>query len=172
LLTRVVLPLALLGVALALTGCEQVAVIRSAPVSASFDGKHGNNPVAAADGASLEQALKLRSQVWSISIAATPAAGGYVDVKDPAAVRTARGSFTQLTLTLVATAQATLEGFSSRGPSGEQAYCEALLQAIATAGYTKLSTIHVEVHFNSSHHATLAWQASTGFTYTVLDGKP
>jgi hypothetical protein len=169
---RALVVLALLGVAGGLSGCEQVQVISSAPVSASFDAKQGNDPLAAADAASLQEALRVRSQVWTIRLDTTPTQAGAVDVKNAQSVRTGRGKATTLTMTLTATAQATIEGFSSRGAQDEELYCESLIQAIAQAGYTGLHDIHVEVYFNGSHHATLAWTASTGFTYKVLDGKP
>jgi hypothetical protein len=171
-LPRALLSLALLGAALALTGCEQVQVITSAPVAANFDGKQGDSPLAAADAASLQEALRVRGQVWSIRIDAPPPQAGNVDVKNAQAVRAGRAKFTALRLTLVATAQGTLEGFSSRGPDGEKSYCESLIQAIAQAGYTNLRDIHVEVYFSGSHHSTLSWGASTQFVYKVLDGKP
>lgn len=169
---RLLLALALLGVGAGLAGCEQVQVISSAPVAAGYDAKKGNNPLAAADAASLQEALRVRSQVWTIRIDTTPAAAGNVDVKNASAVRAGRGKMTSLVMTLTANAQATIEGFSSRGSQDEQLYAESLIQAIAQAGYTGLHDIHVEVYFNGSHHATLAWTATTGFTYKVLDGKP
>jgi hypothetical protein len=169
---RSLLALALLGSAVALTGCEQVAIIKSAPIAAQFDSKQGTSPLAAADAASLQEALRARGQVWSIRIDATPAAAGTVDVKSAQAVRAGRAKFTAFTMTLVATAPATLEGFSARGADGEQLYCESLIQAVAQAGYTGLRDIHVEVYFTGSHHATLSWNASTNFVYKVLDGKP
>jgi hypothetical protein len=171
-LHRVLLLVALLGVAAGLAGCEQVQVITSAPVAASYDTKQGNNPLAAADAASLQEALRVRAQVWSIRIDTTPTSAGAVDVKNAQAVRTGRGKASTLVMTLTANAQATVEGFSSRGAQDEQLYCESLIQAIAQAGYTGLHDIRVEVYFSGSHHATLAWTASTGFTYKVLDGKP
>jgi hypothetical protein len=171
-LRRALLALILVGAAAALTGCEQVQVITSAPVSASFDTKQGNNPLAAADAASLQEALRVRAQVWSLRIDTTPVQAGAVDVKNAQSVRAGRGKMTALTLTLTATAQATIEGFSSTGAQNEQLYCESLIQAIAQAGYTGLHTIHVEVYFNGSHHATLSWTAATNFVYKVLDGKP
>jgi hypothetical protein len=169
---RALVALALLGVGAGLSGCSKVEVISSAPVSASFDTKHGNNPLAAADAASLQEALRVRAQVWTIRIDTTPIQAGAVDVKNAQSVTAGRGKATTLVMTLTATAQATIEGFSSRGPQDEQLYCESLIQAIAQAGYTGLHDIHVEVYFNGSHHATLAWTAATGFTYKVLDGKP
>lgn len=172
LLRRALIAAAALGVAAALSGCEQVVVIKSAPVAASFDAKHGNNPLAAADAASLQEALRVRAQVWGIRLDTTPTDAGQIDVKNAQSVRTARGRMTTLTMTLVATAQATVEGFSSRGAQDEQLYCESLIQAIAQAGYTGLKDIHVEVYFNGSHHGTLSWTAATGFVYKVLDGKP
>jgi hypothetical protein len=172
LLSRLLVPLALLGAAAALTGCSQVAVIKSAQVQASFDSARGNNPLAAADAASLQEALRVRAQVWSLSIEATPPEAGNVDVKSAQAVRAGRGKFTALTMTLRANAQATIEGFSSRGAQGEQVYCESLIQSVAQAGYTGLHAIHVEVYYNGSHHGTLSWDAANGFVYKVLDGKP
>jgi hypothetical protein len=171
LLSRLAVPAALLGLAGLLTGCSQVAIIKSAQVQASYDSARGNNPLAAADGASLQEALRVRAQVWSLRIDATPPEAGSVDVRSAQAVRSGRGKFTAVTLTLRASAQATIEGFSSRGQQGEQVYCESLVQSVAQAGYTGMRSIHVEVYFNNSHHATLSWQATTGFVYTVLDGK-
>jgi hypothetical protein len=172
LLRRALLLLALLGLAVTLAGCEQVAVIKSAPVAVSYDSKAGNSAVAAADAASLQQALRLRGQLWTIRVEAEPAGAGNVDLKDAQQVRTARGKFTSLVVTLTTAGQSTVEGFTSRGPQSEQAYCEALIQAFAQAGYTNLTSIRVEVYVATSHHATLTWQASTGFVYKVLDGKP
>jgi len=171
LLSRLVVPIALLGLAGVLTGCSQVAIIKSAQVQARFDSARGNNPLAAADAASLQEALRVRAQVWSLHIDTTPPAAGNVDVKNAQAVRAGRAKFTAFTMTLKASAQSTVEGFSARGQQGEQVYCESLIQSVAQAGYTGMRSIAVEVYFNGSHHSTLSWQASTGFVYKVLDGK-
>jgi hypothetical protein len=169
---RLLLTAVLLGATALLTGCEQVEVIRSAPVAAVYDTKAGNNPLAAADAASLQEALRVRAQVWSIRIDTQPVSAGNVDVKSAKAVQGGRAKFTNFAMTLTATAQATIEGFSSRGADGEQQYCESLIQAVAQAGYTNLRDIRVEVYFNGSHHSTLTWNAATSFVYKVLDGQP
>jgi hypothetical protein len=165
LLSRLVVPVALLGLAGALSGCSQVAVIKSAQLQASFDSARGNNPLAAADATSLQEALRMRAQVWSLRIDGSPPQAGNVDLKSVQAVRGGRGKFTDVTVTLRATAPATMEGFSSRGKQGEQLYCESLVQSIAQAGYTGMRTVHIEVYFNGTHHATLSWQSATGFVY-------
>lgn len=161
------------GVALALTGCSQVAVIKSAPASvASFDSHYGNNPLAAADARSLEDALKARGQAWSIRLQTQPAAAGNVDVSNLNQLVAARGRVQDFAMVLTATAQSTLTGFSSRGSQGEQAYLESLVQAIAGAGYGRITSVHIDVFLKSSHHSVLTWAANTGFVYKVLDGQP
>ena len=169
---RLLLTVSLLAATAVLTGCEQVEVIRSAPVAVVYDTKAGNSPLAAADAASLQEALRVRAQVWSIRIDTKPASAGNVDVKSAKAVQGGRAKFTAFAMTLTATSQATVEGFSSRGAGGEQQYCESLIQAVARAGYTNLRDIRVEVYFNGSHHSTLTWSAATSFVYKVLDGRP
>lgn len=170
-LPRPLAALALIGAALALTGCEQVEVIRSAPVAVTYDAHQGNNPLAAADAASLQEALRVRGEVWTIRIDTTPPSAGNVDVHNANAVVAARGRFDAIILTLTATAQGTIDSFSSRGAQDEQLFCKSLVQAIAQAGYTSLRTIHVEVYYNGSHHATLSWTAATNFVYKVLDNR-
>lgn len=171
--TRAAVAGLLLGCALSLAGCSQVAVIKTAAAAASgFDTKYGNNPLAAADGASLESALRSRGQVWSIRVSTEPAAAGNVKVSDLNALVAARGKVRQFAMTLTATAQSTLQGFSARGPQGEQAYLQSLMQAIANAGYARITSVRVDVWFQSSHHAVLTWTSAAGFKYSVLDGKP
>ena len=161
------------ALSVALAGCSEVAVIRSAPVSAAhFDPKFGNDPLAAADAASLESALKARNQVWGIRIVTQPAAAGDVTVTNLNQLVAARGKVTSFAMVLTATAQGTLQGFSSQGPQGEQAYLENLVQAIAGAGYARVRSVEIDVWFQSSHHSVLTWAPSTGFVYKVLDGKP
>jgi hypothetical protein len=162
----------LLGGALALTGCEQVAVIKSAPVAAGFDQKAGNNPLAAADAASLQSALRLRGQLWSLKLDTEPVSAGDVNTASPQSVVAGRGKMTSLALVLTSTASSTTTGFSSRGAQGEQAYLEGIIQAIANAGYIKLTSIRVDVWFDTGHHSTLTWTGTAGFVYKVLDGKP
>ncbi len=171
-LRRALAALALVAVAGGLSGCEQVEVIRSAPVAASFDSRQGNNPLAAADAASLQEALRVRGEVWSIRIDTTPAQAGDVDVKNGQAVVRARGRFDAITLTLTATAQGTIDTFSSHGAQDEQLFCESLVQAVAQAGYVALRNIHVEVYYDGSHHSTLSWASTTGFVFKVLDNRP
>jgi hypothetical protein len=162
----------LLAAALALTGCTQVAIIRSAPLAAgSFDAKLGNDPLAAADARSLQKALGARSQVWGIRLVTQPASAGYVTVSDLNQLVAARGKVTSFDLVLTATAPATLQGFSSQGTRGEQAYLESLAQAIAGAGYTKVTAVQIDVWYQSSHHGVLSWRAGKGFAYKILDGK-
>jgi len=164
--------LALGAAGLGLTGCTQVAVIKSAPVVATFDQKHGNDALAATDAADLEAGLRQRGQIWDLRFDTRPENAGQIDPTSQQSVLTGRRNTTALVLTLTATAQSTLDGFSARGPQGEQAYLQQLVQIIANAGYTRLSDIRVEVYFKSSHHATLTWTGTTNFVYKVLDGKP
>ena len=171
-LRRPALAAALLGVTLALAGCEQVAIITSAPVQASYDTHRGNNPVAANDARLLQQALTQAGQLWALRFDTQPASAESVALDSQQAVVGARGKVTAMVLTLTATAQSTLDGFSARGAQGEQNYTEALVRTIAGAGYTHMTNIRVEVYYQGSHHATLTWQAGTGFTYKVLDSKP
>lgn len=171
-LRRALAALALTALAGGLAGCQQVQVIRSAPVAADFDAKQGNNPLAAADAASLQEALRVRGEVWSIRIDTTPPQAGAVDVKNGQAVVAARGRFDAITLTLTATAQGTIDTFSSHGSQDEELFCESLVQAVAQAGYVSLRTIHVEVYYNGSHHSTLSWSSTTGFVFKVLDSRP
>ncbi len=162
----------LLGAALALTGCEQVGVITSGSAS-SFDSRAGNNPLAAADAASLQSALRLRGQLWTLKLATQPATAGDVDTTNAQSVVAGREKMTSLDLTLTATASSTTQGFSSRGAQGEQAYLEGIIQAIANAGYVRLTQLRLDVWFGGDdHHSTLTWSGSTGFVYKVLDGKP
>jgi hypothetical protein len=162
----------LLGAALALTGCEQVAIIKSAPVVVSFDQKYGNNALAASDANALETALRQRGQLWNLRFDLLPAAAGNIETNNEQAVVAARGRTTSLGVTIAAAAQSTITGFSARGPEGEQAYLQQILQIIANAGYTGITSARVDVWFNGSHHAVLTWTSRTGFVYKVLDGKP
>jgi len=163
----------LLGATLALTGCSEVAIIRSAPVAAAaFDAKFGNDPLAAADASSLQSALRLRGQLWDIKLHTEPAAAGNVNATNVTQLVAARGKVNSLGMTLTATSDSMQSTFSSRGSQGEQAYLESLLQAIAQAGYTHIRAVRVDVYFQSSHHSVLTWKPSTGFVYSVLDGKP
>jgi hypothetical protein len=171
-LRRLALALPALGIALALTGCDQVAVITSTTVAARFDKAHGNNPVAANDGLLLERGLASRGQIWTIRLDSQPAGSEDVPVTNQQAVVGARGKVSQMVLTLVANNQSTVDGISARGATVEQAYCEALVQDLASAGYTRMTQIKVELYYHASHHATLSWQASTGFVFKILDGKP
>lgn len=168
---RVLLTLGLAAVAAALAGCEQVQVIRSSPVSASFDSQSGNTPLTAFDAGLLQNSLR-QSGVWTVHIDATPTSAGNVDTKSAQAVIGGRGRFTAITVTMIASAQGTIEGFASRGSQNEEIYCEEVVQALAQAGYTHLQNIHVEVYYNGSHHSTLSWAANTGFVFKVLDGRP
>jgi hypothetical protein len=173
LLNRAVLAALAVGCAATLAGCSEVAVIKTAaPAAAGFDARYGNDPLAAADGASLESALRSRGQVWSIRISTEPSAAGYVKVSDLNALVAARGKVRSFAMTLTATAQSTLQGFSARGPQGEQAYLESLMQAIANAGYARITSVRIDVWFQASHHAVLTWTSAAGFKYSVLDGKP
>lgn len=167
LLPRLLVPVALLGCAGMLSGCTQVAIIKSASAAASYDTSHGNSPLAAADAASLQEALRVRAQVWTVRLDADPASAGNVNTQNAQAVQGGRAKFSSVTLTLRGSAQGTIEGFSSRGQQGERLYCESLVQTLAQAGYTGMRLIHVEVYFNGTHHATLSWQSTTGFVYTV-----
>ncbi|HEV7677627.1 MAG TPA: hypothetical protein VGQ42_03575 [Candidatus Dormibacteraeota bacterium] len=171
-LRRLALAVPAVGIALALAGCDQVAVITTTTVAARFDQSHGNNPVAANDGLLLEKGLAARGQVWTIRLDTQPAASENVQVSNQQAVIAARGKVSQLVLTLVANNQSTVDGISARGATNEQAYCETLVQDLASAGYTQMSQIKVELYYHASHHATLSWQASTQFVFKVLDGKP
>ncbi len=163
----------LAAAALALTGCTQVAIIKSAPVAAaSYDSHLGNDPLAAADAASLQAALRARGQDWAITIRTEPAAAGNVTVTNLNQLVAARGKVRDFGMTLTATQGPTLQGFSSRGSQGEQAYLESLVQAVAGAGYGQVTSVRIDVYFGSSHHSVLTWKATTGFVYTVLDGKP
>jgi len=169
---RLALVALLAGGALALTGCEQVAIIKSAPAAATYDQRYGNDTLAAFDASSLETALRQRSQVWSMRFDLQPASAGDVKVTSQQDVLKGRAAVRDLTLTLIASVPATLQGFSAQGAQGEQAYLEQLVQIIANAGYTGLHGIRVEVWYQGSHHATLTWSAKTSFVYKVLDGKP
>jgi hypothetical protein len=163
----------LAGVAASLSGCEQVAIIRSAPsVAASFDQKHGNDPLAAGDAASLEAALQERGQAWTIRFDTQPASAGEVQPGNQQSVLAGRGRTTSLAVTLSASAQAMRSAFSARGKQGEEAYLVQLVQIIANAGYTRLTAIRVDVWFSGTHHGTLTWSARTSFVYTVLDNTP
>ena len=165
--------LALVAVCAALAGCSEVAVIRSAPVAAAhFDSRFGNDPLAATDAASLENALRARNQVWGIRIVTQPAAAGNVTAGNLNQLVAARGKVTSFAMVLTATAPATLQGFSAQGPQGEQGYLENLVQAVAAAGYARVRSVEIDVWFQSSHHSVLTWNPSTGFVYKVLDGKP
>jgi len=169
---RAALASLLLGGALCLTGCEQVAIIRSAPSASSYDQKHGNDPLAATDAAALEAGLAQRGQVWTMRFDTLPAGAGAVKTASQASVLAGRAKTTSLTLTLIATADATLKGFGALGSEGEKSYLEQLVQVIANAGYTGLRSVRVDVWYVSSHHGALTWTAKTGFVYKVLDGKP
>jgi hypothetical protein len=171
-LRRAALAAALLGVTMALAGCEQVAIITSAPVQASYDTHRGNNPVAANDARLLQQALTQAGQLWTLRFDTEPASAESVAVDSQQAVVGARGKVTKLVLTLTATAQSTLDGFSARGAAGEQNYTEALLRTIAGAGYIHITSARVEVYYKASHHATLTYSQATGFTYKLLDNQP
>jgi hypothetical protein len=162
----------LLGAALALTGCTQVAVIKSAPVAAGgFDSKLGNDPLAAADAGSLQKALRARNQVWSIQLLTQPASAGYVTVSDLNQLVAARGKVKSFDLVLTATVPATLQGFSAQGTQGEQAYLQSLAQAIAGAGYNRVTSVQIDVYYQASHHGVLTWTTGKGFAYKILDGK-
>jgi len=169
---RAALAALLLGGALCLTGCEQVAIIRSAPVAANYDQKHGNDVLAATDAAALESGLRQRGQVWTMRFDTEPAAAGAVKPTSQQSVLGGRAKTTTLALTLIATADTTLKGFGALGAQGQQSYLEQLVQVIANAGYTGLRAIRVDVWYGSSHHSTLSWTSTTGFAYKVLDGKP
>jgi len=170
--------LGLAGLALAatllLTGCTQVAIIKSAPLAGSFDAAFGNDPLAAADASTLEANLKSVNQAWGIRFATQPAEAGYAKVTDSNEVLAGRGKVSVLDITLTATAPATLQGFSAGGPQIEQQYLETLAQRISQAGYNHLTAVRIDVYFLTSHHSVLTWsvQHPTDFSYKVLDGKP
>ena len=169
---RALLALALVAVAGGLTGCEQVQVIRSSPVSASFDSQSGNTALTAFDAGLLQNSLRQSGSVWTVKIDATPTSAGAVDTKSTQAVIAGRGKFTAITVAMTASAQGTIEAFASRGQQTEELFCQEVVQALAQAGYIHLQNIHVEVYYNGSHHSTLSWAASTGFVFKVLDGRP
>lgn len=169
---RALLALGLVAVAGALAGCEQVQVIRSSPVSASFDAHSGNTALTAFDAGLLQDSLRQSGSVWTVRIDATPTSAGDVDTKSSQAVITGRGRFSAITVSMTASAQGTIEAFASRGSQNEEIFCEEVVQALAQAGYTHLQNIHVEVYYTGSHHSTLSWAASTGFVFKVLDGRP
>ena len=172
-ITRAGLMALLLLPALALSGCSAVAVIKTAaPATSGFDTRYGNNPMAAADAAALQSALAANGQLWSIRLDTQPAAAGNVKVTDQNVLIAARGKVSSFTVTLTATAQSTIDGVSSRGAAGEQDYLQRLVQAIARAGYVKVTSVRVDLYFRSSHHGVLTWKSGVGFAYTVLDGKP
>ena len=171
-LRRALAALGLCAVAAGLAGCEQVPVLKSSPVAASFDQKMGNTPLTAFDAGLLQNSLRQQSGVWSVRIDATPTSAGQVDVKDNKAVVAGRGKFSAITVVMTAQAQGTIEAFASRGAQTEQVYCEEVVQAIAQAGYTHLRDIHIEVYYEGSHHSTLSWNAATNFVFKVLDGRP
>jgi hypothetical protein len=169
---RAALAALLLGGAFCLSGCEQVAIIRSAPVAANYDQKHGNDPLAAADAAALETGLGQRGQVWTMRFDIQPVSAGDVKTTTQKTVLAGRAKVTSLVVTLVATADATLKGFGALGSEGEKSYLEQLVQVLANAGYTGLRAVRVDVWYRSSHHGTLTFTSSAGFAYKVLDGKP
>jgi hypothetical protein len=171
-LRRLALALPMLGVALALTGCEQVAIIKSTTVAAHFDPAHGNNPVAANDAQLIEQGLAKQGQIWTIRLDTQPAGSEDVPLTNQQAVVAARGKVSQLVLTLTANNQSTVDAISARGAQVEQSYGEALVQNLASGGYTHMTHIKVELYYHASHHATLSWQSSTGFVFKILDGQP
>jgi hypothetical protein len=162
----------LAGGAVALTGCEPVAIIKSAPVSASFDQKYGNSPLAAGDAQALETSLRQHDQLWNLRLDTKPASAGFVSLTSSQAVLSGRGKATELDVTFTATADSTITGFSVRGSDGEQAYLVQLLQVIAQAGYIGIKSVRVDVYYGSSHHGLLTWTSATGFVYKVLDGRP
>jgi hypothetical protein len=168
---RALAALGLAAVAASLAGCEQVQVIRSSPVSASFDSRSGNTVLTAFDAGLLQDSLR-QSGVWTVRIDATPTSAGDVDTRKSQAVIAGRGRFTAITVTMTASAQGTIEGFAAHGSQQEELYCQEVVQALAQAGYTHLRDIHVEVYYNGSHHSTLSWTAATGFVFKVLDGRP
>lgn len=171
-LRRALAALALVAVAAGLSGCQRVEVIRSSPASANFDSKMGNTVLTASDAGLLQDSLTQQGAVWSVRIDATPTGAGDVDVKNNQAVIAARGKFATIAITMVASAQGTIEAFASHGSQNEELFCQEVVQAIAQAGYVRLQDIHVEIYYSGSHHATLSWTASTGFVFKVLDGQP
>jgi hypothetical protein len=169
---RVLLTLGLAALAAGLTGCQQVQVIRSSPASANFDAQRGNTALTAFDAGLLQDSLRQQGGVWTVHIDATPTSAGDVDTKSSQAVIAGRGRFTAITVAMTASAQGTIEAFSSRGSQTEELYCQEVVQALAQAGYVHLENIHVEIYYNGSHHSTLSWASSTGFVFKVLDGRP
>ena len=169
------LPLAglLLGATLALTGCSQVAVIRSAPLTrGSFDTSFGNDPLAAADAAALQNALRRQGAVWTITINTQPAAAGDINATDVHQLVAARGKVSRFGMTVSLTDAGAQSTFSARGPEGEQRTLQTLMQDVAQAGYIHITAVRVDVYYQSSHHAVLTWTAATGFVYKVLDKQP
>lgn len=163
-----------LGAALLLSGCSQVAIIKTAPLAGTYDAKYGNDPLAAADAHALEGNLKSVGQAWGIRFVTQPADAGYVNVSDNNQLLAGRGKVSVLDITLTATAPATLQGFSAGGPTYEQQYVETMAVRISQAGYNHLTAVRIDVYFQSSHHAVLTWSVKhpTDFSYKVLDGKP
>lgn len=164
----------LLGAGLLLSGCTQVAIIKSAPLQGTYDARYGNDPLAAIDAQTLEANLKSVQQAWGIRFVTQPAAAGYVNIRDGKQIQAGRGKVSVLDITLTATAPATLQGFSQGGPQIEQQYLETLALRIGQAGYGHLTALRIDVYFLASHHAVLTWSVAhpTDFNYKVLDGKP
>lgn len=136
-----------------------------------YNHRYGNNPVAAADAFRLERQLIARGEYWEVAISTDPAAAGFVDRPDAAAMGAARAGARRLSMIIATEIAPTIRALLAGGNAGQQAYCTGLFDQVRALGYGGLESATVEVYFTErDHHSRLSWSAAGGSTYSVLDG--
>jgi hypothetical protein len=137
-----------------------------------FNHRYGNNPVSAADAFAMERKLFAQKQYWEVGLRADPADAGYVDAANAAATSAARGRFNNLLMIIASESLPTLRGLLLTGDSGQQQYCQGLVDQVRTQGYSGLQKITLVVFFGESdRHAELDWSPSAGYSFKILDNN-
>jgi len=151
---------------------SQTPIVLSTLPPIGFNHRYGNNPVAAADAFAMERRLFADKQYWEVGLRADPATDGYVDETDAAAASAARARFSDILLVIASESLPTLRTMLQGGNSGQQQYCEQLVEQLRTQGYSGLQQATVAVYFGESdRHAELSWTKAAGYSFTVLDGN-
>lgn len=172
-------PLALVLMALVLSGCSDFVVVHPTPTPEpvpslppiGFNHRYGNNPVAAADGLAFERSLYSSFVFWEVGLRADPQLAGFVDRTDHNAVVQARAKTTTILVSIATERLITIQGMLALpGDDAQKQYCIGIIDHFRSVGYTNITKASVLVFFTEQdEHATLEWTAAGGYTYKVYD---
>src|ERR1035437_4730031 len=159
------LPLALVLMALVLSGCSDFVVVHPTPTPEpvpslppiGFNHRYGNNPVAAADGLAFERSLYSSFVFWEVGLRADPQLAGFVDRTDHNAVVQARAKTTTILVSIATERLITIQGMLALpGDDAQKQYCIGIIDHFRSVGYTNITKASVLVFFTEQdEHAGL-----------------